>query len=71
MVLLNINNFKTDLFNSDTTILGQKVIAMKGYYILLRSPELEPDHLMQFGIMSRIPLLGVLTPLQRDTVSIF
>ena len=46
-----------------------RVIAVKRYFTLTRSPELETHHLMQFSLIPRTPLLvcgGGLAPLQRQ-----
>ena len=47
-------------------------MAMKGYPTLVRSPELEPYHLMRLNFISRTPILGgIFYPTARDTVCIF
>ena len=40
------------------------VMAMKGFFTLSRSPELEPHHQMQFSVIPKTSLFGRLAPLQ-------
>ena len=57
MVLRRLSN--RSIWSVDGTLtdtLG--VMAMKGYLILLRSPELETHHQLQFSVISRTPLFS-------------
>ena len=51
------------------------VMAMKAYSTLLKPPELEPHHQMQFTVIPKTPFLGGrevwLTPPAGDSVSVF
>ena len=46
-----------------------EVIAMKEYFTLTRSPKMKPRYQMQFSVIPRHPILGVLLAQQKITVS--
>ena len=65
MVLLNMNNFKTDLFNSQIEPWEDQ-----GVMVIPRALELEPNHQMQFSVIAKTSLSERVLPPSGDAVCV-
>ena len=52
-------------------MMDVEVIAIKGYFILVRSQQLKPNRQMQFSVIHKMPFLKGSYSSVGDTVSIF